>query len=177
MSESAQSVGGAYLHRFLQGQFPNADSKEPELFYFTHFWSSGSVNAESKLVFKCSKHHIPQSGENRATTGSVQQRAPVYIALNIPAWQLSQSVPGSMSSFHNNFWVILYSSWFLSSSTQNNARRTCYLIILLSWCFDFNVFSSSLSKCAVRDKVFEGSGLSGVVSLVSNTNGRFKRNE
>lgn len=43
-------VGAASPHGFLQGHFPNTDCREPELFYYTWFWSSDSINSASKWV-------------------------------------------------------------------------------------------------------------------------------
>lgn len=128
---SSESVGVAYPHRFLSGHFPNTDSREPELFYCAHFWTL-RANAFFNTVTTVF-HNLERTVQPLAACNS--GRLFIWLS-NIPAWQLSQSVPGSMSSFHSNFWVILYSSRFLP---ENNAWRTSYLLILLSWCFDFNV--------------------------------------
>lgn len=139
-------VGAAFPHGFLQGHFPNTDCREPELFYYTWFWSSDSINSASKWVLVAPQPPYstiwwePCNRWLRATASDC--------LFGWQAFQRNSSVNHSQASWldsYNNFWVILFSTFFfVVLHPEKNARQTSYLVILLSWCFDSN---ASAAQC------------------------------
>lgn len=126
MQEEAWRVQRA---TFLLKLFEHTSAWEPELFYL--FWSSDSINTEDKPAgfFFNAATTVLRNPVRAVQPWLACKNGRLFILLsNIPAWQLSQSIPGWMSSFHNNFSIQVD---FSLSSAQNTVRQASYLLILL----------------------------------------------
>lgn len=134
-------VRAASPHGFLQGHFSITDCREPELSYYTWFWSSDSINSASKWVLVAPQPPYstiwwePCNRWLRATASDCLFGCQAFqrnsSANHFQAPCLDFTITFGLFYFQPDFFVVLH--------PEKNARQTSYLVILLSWCFDSNV--------------------------------------